>query len=138
VGWADDVLVVRFDGRVVLDASSAQASSWKPKDVYNYKFPHRAFAYGGFRAGNWMSVSAGKDYDVDIIIGESPGGGFFAQLLMEKQGAAYEKDQDGNPLLPIFRVAKVPPPDVSRGTGSVPVAPDGPVWQALQRTAPTF
>jgi hypothetical protein len=134
VGWADDVLVVRFNRNIVLDGSFANVSSWKRRKVYNYNFPHKGFAYAGFVEGDPVSVTKGLVYDVEILIGESPGGHFYAQLLMEKQGENYQKDGAGNPILPIFRVADVQPPDVSKSLGSVPVAPNGPIWPVVQDT----
>jgi hypothetical protein len=57
---------------------------------------------------------------------------------MEKQGEEYKKDRAGNPILPIFRVADVPPPDVSKSLGSVPVAPNGPVWPVVEGSGSTL
>jgi hypothetical protein len=132
VGWADDVLVVRFNRNLVLDGSFANVSSWRRKRVYRYDFPHSGFAYDGFVVGDAVSVTKDLTYDIEIMIGESPGGHFYAQLLMEKVGEKYQKDKAGNPILPIFRVADVPPPDVSKSLGSVPFAPGGPVWPVVQ------
>jgi hypothetical protein len=134
VGWADDVLVVRFNRNIVLDGSFANVSSWKRRKIYNYNFPHKGFAYSGFVVGDPVTVTKGMAYDIEILIGEAPGGHFYAQLLMEKQGENYQKDKDGNPILPVFRVADVPMPDVSKSLGSVPVAPGGPVWPVVQET----
>jgi len=128
VGWADDVIVVRFNHNLVLDGSFANVSDWKRKKVYHYDFPHRGFAYAGFVVGDAVSVTKGEAYDIEVMIGESPGGDFFAQLLMEKVGEKYDKDKAGNPILPVFRVANVPTPDTSKSNGSVPTAPNGPVW----------
>jgi hypothetical protein len=132
VGWADDVIVVRFNRNIVLDGSFANVSSWKRRKIYHYDYPHKGFAYDGFVVGDPVSVTKGQAYDIEILIGESPGGHFYAQLLMEKQGENYQKDRAGNPILPIFRVADVQPPDVSKSLGSVPVAPGGPVWPVVQ------
>jgi hypothetical protein len=132
VGWADDVLAVRFNQNFVLDGSFAHVSTWKRKDVYHYHFPLRGVAYEGFCASNWISVTKGNSYDIDVAIGESPGGHFFAQLLVEWQGRDYKKDGAGNPILPIFRVANVPPPDVSKSLGSVPVAAGDTPWEVVQ------
>jgi hypothetical protein len=132
VGWADDVLAVRFNYNFVLDASFAHVSNWKRSKVYHYSFPLRGVAYEGFVASDWISVVKGNTYDIDIAIGESPGGHFFAQMLIEWQGKDYKKDQTGNPILPIFRVANVAPPDVSKSLGSVPVAPGDAPWEIVQ------
>ena len=64
-----------------------------------------------FVKGPAVSVKAGNFYDMEILVGEQPGVGFFADLLIEKAGATYEKESHGSPILPIFRVAegKMPP-----------------------------
>jgi hypothetical protein len=132
VGWSDDVLVVRFNHNIVLDGSLARVSTWKRSRIYHYNFPLRGVAYEGFVESTPVTVNKGNTYDLEILIGESPGGHFFAQLLGEWQGREYKKDQAGNPILPIFRVANVGPPDVSKSLGSVPVAPDDAPWEAVQ------
>jgi hypothetical protein len=138
VGWADDVLVVRFNHNVVLDGSFANVSNWRRRKIFHYDFPHKGFAYDGFVEGDPFTVTQGMPYEIEIVIGESPGGHFYAQLLMEKQGGEYKKDRAGNPILPIFRVADVPPPDVSKSLGSVPVAPNGPVWPVVEGSGSTL
>ena len=42
---------------------------------------------------------------MEILIGEQPGGEFFADRLIEKDGAKYEKESHGSPMLPVFRIA---------------------------------
>ena len=65
---------------------------------------------------------------MDVLIGEWPGGDFKAWLMIEKEGAQYEKDGKGTPILPIFKLAAG---DVTRGGGEAPVfAKAGPVWKA--------
>ena len=75
VGAGDDLLVVRFNGQIVLDGS------WNPHGVssvvakYDYgfsKIPNK------FVKGPSFSATAGNFYDMEILIGEQPGGEFFA------------------------------------------------------------
>lgn len=65
-----------------------------------------------------------------ILIGEQPGGEFFADLLIEKDGASYEKESHGSPLLPIFRLADAKMPAVKSSEKLPPFAPGGPIWRA--------
>jgi hypothetical protein len=127
VGAGDDLLIVRFNGQTVLDGS------WNPHGVssiaakYDYgfsKIPNK------FVKGPAISATAGNFYEMEILIGEQPGGEFFADLLIEKDGATYEKDAQGNPLLPIFRVADAKLPALRSGEKLPPFAPGGPVWRA--------
>jgi hypothetical protein len=141
VGGADDVIVVRLDGHLVLDGGIVNVSSFKTdrpeKPNYPYDFaPRNAMGIpylnqrrGGFVVGKHMDLRAGLVYDLDIIIGESPGGFFFANLLVEKEGDTYSKDGKGNPILPIFRVADTQPPAKNQNTP--PYQENGPVWRAM-------
>lgn len=127
VGAGDDLLVVRFNGQVVLDGS------WNPHNVasvaakYDYGFseiPNK------FVKGPAVAVQAGSFYPMEILIGEQPGGEFFADLFVEKDGVTYKKESHGSPLLPIFRVAEGKMPALKSGQKMPPYLPDGPVWRA--------
>lgn len=127
VGAGDDLLVVRFNGQVVLDGS------WNPHNIssvaakYDYGFsdiPNK------FVKGPAVAVQAGSFYPMEILIGEQPGGEFFADLLIEKDGVTYKKEGHGNPLLPIFRVSDGKMPALKSGQTMPPYLADGPVWRA--------
>ena len=127
VGAGDDLLVVRFNGQIVLDGS------WNPHGVssvaakYDYgfsKIPNK------FVKGPAVSVTVGNFYDMEILVGEQPGGEFFADLLIEKDGVTYEKESHGSPILPIFRVADGKMPALKSGEKMPPFAAKGPVWRA--------
>jgi hypothetical protein len=73
-------------------------------------------------------VNAGESYPMEVLIGEWPGGDFKAWLLIEKDGEKYEKDAQGNPILPIFKLTNS---TVAQPTSEAPVfAKSGPVWKA--------
>lgn len=127
VGAGDDLLVVRFNGQIVFDGS------WNPHGVssvvakYDYgfsKIPNM------FVKGPAVSATVGNFYDMEILIGEQPGGEFFADLLVEKDGATYEKESHGSPILPIFRVADGKMPALKSGQKIPPFLPNGPIWRA--------
>jgi hypothetical protein len=128
VGAGDDVMIVRFNGKTVLDRCWHQQSSpWQPARNYDYgwtKIPN------GFAKGDAIRVRAGQWYDIEILIGEQPGGLVFACLLIEKEGVEYEKDARGNPILPVFRVADLPMPPLKDGQTLPPYQGEGPVWRA--------
>lgn len=138
VGGADDFMVVRIDGRVVLDAGLFTVSKFKsdlpqPRS-YPYEFPApgnnlQKSRRGGFVVGQRMELRAGLFYDIDIIIGEGLGGHFYSFLYFEQDGVDYAKDGRGNPVLPIFRVADAASPD--RRTAIPPYMENGSVWRAL-------
>jgi len=137
VGAADDFMVVRLDGRVVLDGGLFVVSKFK-SDLqargYPYEFSAGANSLqksrrNGFVIGNRMELRAGLFYDIDIIIGEGLGGYFYAFLYFEQEGVTYAKDGHGNPILPIFRVADGPSPD--KKAGIPPFMENGAIWRAL-------
>ncbi len=60
--------------------------------------------------GDWVRLRKGQPVDVDILIGEFPGGFFASRLLIEKQGVSYkmvESDAGPRPVLPIFKTTPV-------------------------------
>lgn len=132
VGAGDDVLVVRFNGKVVLDRCWYQGhSDWKPERNYDYGWTGIP---NGFAKGDPIQVRAGQYYDIEVLIGEQPGGRFFSCLLIEKDGEKYSLDGHGNPILPIFRLGHMPMPELENGLTLPPYAADGPVWKSARNT----
>lgn len=123
VGGGDDVLFVRFNGKLVLNGSWRLESDKNTNEgSYDYSFSKIP---NGFKKGTGFRAEKGQFYDLDILIGELPGKFFFADLLIEEVGAAYDKDAKGNPILPVFRVAET---SVAEDGVYPPHAKDGPVW----------
>jgi hypothetical protein len=136
VGAGDDLMIVRFNGRVVLDRCwEPQIQGHKPacKNTKDYHYGWMDFngqeIPNGFARGEPFSVTKGQSYKIEVLIGEQPGGLFSATLLLEKDGATYEHDDKGNPILPVFRVANKPPPPSDKQHSNAPHMLDGPVWQ---------
>ena len=133
VGVCDDILVVRFNGRVVLDSGSMIPSGHAPQKFYagdGLKIENRKGMewYKGSGRGEPFQVTGGQSYPMEVMIGEWPGGDFKAWLQIEKEGVEYEKDSKGVPILPIFKLA---PSEVARAGSEAPVfAKSGPVWKA--------
>ncbi len=124
VGLADDILLVRVDGKTVLDGSlfpvdkKKQVTPWKP-----------IAGRWGLRQGEDITFSSGEMKDIDIIIGEQPGGQFFASLFAMKDGETYPT-KDGQPVLPLFQIG----PDFKLPTGVFPpVNPIQQPWQGSSR-----
>jgi hypothetical protein len=131
VGIGDDVLVVRFEGRVVLDCGSTNPSGKAPDKFYasdGLQLKGDMPWYKGLGRGDAFQVKAGESYPMEVLMGEWPGGDFKAWLMLEKDGAQYDKDSKGNPILPIFKLAAS---DVPKPATEAPVfAKGGPVWKA--------
>ena len=128
VGGGDDVLVVRFNGKVVLDRCwSQQDEEWKTARNYDYGYTGIP---NGLARGDALRLKAGQFYDMEVLIGEQPGGLVFFSLLLEEEGVEYRRDAKGNPILPVFRLAGGPLPEARDGQTFPPFEPVGPVWKA--------
>jgi hypothetical protein len=134
VGQGDDVLLVKFDNRMVLAACwnnrtfGIVETKWKPQGIYTYGWPPNCPS-GGLVKGDPMEVHAGASYPIEVLIGEQPGGRGCAALLIEKEGEEYKKDPKGNPILPIFRVGVTKMPPLERGESLPPYQAEGPIWK---------
>ncbi len=109
-GCADDVLIVRVDGEIVLNGSWNSTSlgarfiagKWDSNATRN-----RQWYLGNSKAwgGDWIELKAGVPLDMEVLIGEQPGGNFAAMLLVEVDGVEYETNPQNQKFLPIFRTA---------------------------------
>lgn len=85
LGKADDILVVRIGSEIVLDGSYYnKGSNWKGSTG---KGP-QLLGIGGFppQFGSWMRWEKGKAMEMQVLIGEGPGGIFGCCLLYQKKG----------------------------------------------------
>jgi len=113
-GLGDDVLVVRVDGKIVLNAPYPRYG--EPTDTQVIANPwqtssskSRTYWLGCQLSvvGDWITLKAGEPLDMEVLIGEVPGGLFQAMLTVEVKGEEYEKSPDrGGPILPIFKTAE--------------------------------
>lgn len=58
--------------------------------------------------GDWFHMTKGKPTDIEVLLGEMPGGFFYCRLLIEQDGVEYPKGKDGRPILPIFKTVDIP------------------------------
>jgi len=132
VGSSDDFIAVAVNGKTELVAPLRQLSpdafpltNWKSSDGFGLPA-----ADGNFVNGDWVEMKAGVPIDLDVIIGERPGGVFNAFLMVEKKGGDYEIE-NGHPILPIFQVAAY---DTPSGDGSLApkFSKDSPPWKSYQ------
>jgi hypothetical protein len=107
-GHGDDVMVVRVGGKNVLNACWPDegrgtyliGGKWQSSASKN-----RQYYLGNNLAviGDWIELKAGEPIDMEMIIGEVPGGAFCSYLLVEVEGEEYERNRQGAPILPIFK-----------------------------------
>ncbi len=98
-GRADDILMVRYNGSNVLDGNYSLYSV--ERNINTTSESDNAQLIGG----KWIAMRKSVPADLEIIIGECPGGGFFARLCIEEDGVAYP---DG---YPVFQLKDVPIPE---------------------------
>lgn len=56
--------------------------------------------------GDWITLKKGEPKDMEVIIGEVPGGVFCSMLTVEVKGAEYERNREQAPILPIFKTSE--------------------------------
>jgi len=130
VGYADDWIAVAVNGKTALVASHPSMkfpkTQWKSPEKLGMKAGN-----GKLSVGDWIDFKKGVPFDVDIMMGERPGGDFCAFLMIEKEGGTYQTTSDtGHPILPIFQVVKkVVNPAKIKAAPPFSEAPS--VWPAL-------
>ncbi len=129
-GMGDDLLMVKFDGKMVLDANYYVDTKAVPGQSH-YQWDFDAPTKGATK-GIPFTVDAGKPYPMEVVIGEQPGGYSAAILLVQKDGEHYQKDRKGADILPIFRTTTSTnlPPAPADSKGYAPHLTSGPVWRS--------
>ena len=120
-GGADDVLTAAIDREVVLAANFP----WDGVDAYTIAEDFDTTRAPGSRSSqlisdgsyymgvkdsmkitmvgsDWITLEPGEEYQFDCIVGEGPGGEFYAMLMVEIQGEQYERNDRGSPIFPLF------------------------------------
>jgi hypothetical protein len=105
VGIGDDYMVVRVDGKPRLfgalkDLNDAVKGDWKgskPAGTFNGPYKNRPLVYG-----DWIKMRRGQEMEIEVALGERPGGEVWFVLMIEEKGMKYAKAEDGRPLLPLF------------------------------------
>lgn len=116
-GLGDDYLLVMVDGRMRLaacwpDIQGDVAGRWdatEPTGQFKSPFHGARLVYG-----DWLRLEAGQRIDIDIVIGERPGGYVGFLLHIEEKGTSYRKAADGRPILPLFTTAPLPDEEKAR------------------------
>ncbi len=111
-GHGDDILAVRVNGEEVLVACWP-GSTWSPQEIITsaaggWQSPSpqsRTYTLGNNSAvvGDWITLKANQPLDMEVIIGEVPGGTFCSMLTVEVQGVDYERNRQQGPVLPVFK-----------------------------------
>jgi hypothetical protein len=107
-GFCDDILLVRIAGKTVLDGSINPVAT---QLTVNTPWPQKWVApipevpnYGQLREGIVASMNQGEPANMDVIIGEEPGGQFNASLFVLRTDKTYPNTTAGEPILPLFQL----------------------------------
>jgi len=83
----------------------------------------------GLRYGDWISLKKGEVVDLDVLVGERPGGAFGARLYVQRKGESYPT-RDAKPVLPALQLG---PPGEGMNVDNKTSAPrESSVWKALR------
>jgi hypothetical protein len=109
VGRCDDILVVRCNGRNVLDGSFPVYQVDREMNEETVGETAKA------NKGKWIHLNKDQEIDLEIVIGETPGGSFWGYLLIEEKGVPAPAGG-----LPLFQVRSQPVPP-NKWTSSPPL-----------------
>ncbi len=126
VGYADDLLTVAIDGEIVCIGSRKGCDFpqlWTSPEPARPKVANGTLVYG-----DWIRLKKDTPVDLDVLVGEQPGGEFCAFLLYQKQGDTYSADASGNPILPVFQLAPAEIP--ASPANKAPPTSKGLLWKA--------
>jgi hypothetical protein len=132
IGYADDMVVVAINGQVLCNGS-------RPDTRLKTIPPQHQGPAGVVKAGNgnlsfgeWVELAEDEAVDLDILIGERPGGQFAAFVLYEKEGEVYSKDEKGRTRYPVFQLAPNKIPAYSQSKAPPFSTASGSLWKGVQ------
>lgn len=131
LGLSDDLLLVAVNGKTVLVAPHPNGKypglNWQPTEG-----PATSAPNGPIKFGTWFTVAKDEVIDLDVLVGELPGGGFAAWLQFEQQGVTYAADIPKHTQFPVFQLE---PNELDRKVykwGKVPMfSTPPPIWKAI-------
>jgi hypothetical protein len=148
-GSSDDMIAVAVNGKTELVYFLTIPKGAPPVWVRSDPEGIRA-ADCVLRPGDWFTVGAGDIIDLDVLIGERPGGTFNAFLMIQKKGETYPNGHPATrqvngqaigqdaatsptaPVLPIFQVAPYATPDLNDPDRAPVFATGFPIWKCYQ------
>lgn len=123
LGFCDDALIVRFNGKIVLD------HGWSNYISSEYKtgcYPTRNEDSAGLGQGLPIDVKKGQTYPIEIMFSEIPGGHFTLGVFFERLDSKGRPPTKDPVRFPLFRTTSDLPEQPKRLFPDFD--PDGPVW----------
>lgn len=111
VGTADDIMLVRVNHHTVLDGSDRTVNDEVRNKQTHFNMTNFDPTFGpngDFWVGTSFHVSAHEPVDIEVILGEEPGGKSDYFLFMQRDETTYDKQSNGSPLLPVFQLDSNP------------------------------
>ncbi len=133
VGVGDDILVVRVNGKTELDGSLFSVDDelrQKQKSMSMTGFTPTTDSDAVFWIGTSFHVSASEPVDIDILIGEEPGGFSDYFLYIQRDESTYQSQPNSSPLLPVFQLDSKPIHPIGEPMTYPPFASTPEPWRA--------
>ena len=143
VGFGDDILAVRIDGNLVLDAGWVslsvtrelhQALNFQWSGIYGTReskgdeLRGMGPTNGYLKRGSVFYMDGLTSVDMDVLIGDQ-GGAIAYYLFLEKVGDNYDTLPDGSPMLPFFQLVPGDPPEFPGGEEHPPFSTTTVPWE---------
>jgi hypothetical protein len=136
VGVGDDILAVRVNGRTVLDGTLYGINDEVRQKQTSFEmtdFNPTCEPDSHFWVGLPFHASATDQADIDILIGEEPGGRSAYFLYIMRDESTYQKQSNGSPLLPVFQLDSKPIQPNSVPQSFPPFSPTPEPWQVVPK-----
>lgn len=116
VGYADEAMICKIGGKVVFETYWGIGPQKKNNGKGPFKGPFTGWSGGdpelvgkwqspqgnsALVVGDWFTMTQGRAEQINIAIGEGPGGNCGFALFIQKEGVEYPM-VDGHPKLPLF------------------------------------
>jgi len=128
--YSDDFMAVRVNGKTV--CMGGRPDMMRPlREIWESPEPKKAgkSGNGALVYGDWVELKKDEPADLDVIVGERPGGQFCAFLLYEKQGESFA-GKNGEAIFPLFQLSPHPTKQHNNASHAPPFAETGQTWKA--------
>ncbi|MGE4488579.1 MAG: hypothetical protein AB7E95_03425 [Kiritimatiellales bacterium] len=108
-GRGENILAVRVNGKEVLQAGHILAaeimSDWRSSAPEHRKYYR---GHGPMGVGDWFDLEPGVPAEMEVVFGDTGGAWTQATLTIEKFGEEYPINEEGAPILPVFKTSEIP------------------------------
>lgn len=123
-GYSDDFIALAINGETKLVGGRVGSGTMKKTKWKSTEGQGLSVANGRLTYSDWIELDGTQPVDLDVIVGERPGGQFAALLYWQEEGKTYSSGKDGL-ILPPLQFAPGEIPD------KVPHAEGFPLWKVV-------